>query len=114
MRIEPLLEAARENYLAAYRSAIQRYRDTFQPSADEVLLEVDRNAPQIYRYYRIDLASGAVDPPNFTECNTDSHVDFATTRIEGDGCVLILSPIVWNALEFCVEPDLQDDTPLQA
>lgn len=114
MELEPMLEQVREHYLAAYRRAIARYRERFQPSTAEVLLEVGRDTAPVYRYCRIDLASGAVDPPNLAEVNPPTHLRFDTFVCHRDGLTVTLSPMVWNAMEFDIEPALQDDSGLQS
>lgn len=112
--LEAVLEQVREHYLATYRRAIARYRKRFERSAAEVLLEVGRDTPLVYRYYRVDLASGATDPPNFTEVNPPAHLKFEPFRCEHAGMSISLSPLVWNGVEFDVEPALVDDSMLQA
>jgi hypothetical protein len=112
--LETVLEQVREHYLAAYRRAIARYRKRFERSAAEVLLEVGRDSPLVYRYYRVDLASGATDPPNFTEVNPPAHLEFEPFRCEHAGMSISLSQLVWNGVEFDVEPALVDDSTLQA
>lgn len=114
MELEAILEQVRGHYLAAYRRAIARYRARFQPCAAEVLLEVGRDTAPVYRYYRIDLASGAVDPPNLTEVNPPTHLCFDTFVCHRGGLTVTLSPSVWNAMEFDIEPALQDDLALQS
>jgi len=109
-----ILNAVREHYLGKYRAAISRYRERFDPSAAEVLFELSGDAPLVYRYYRADLASGAVDPPNFTEVNPESHLEFEPTRLTHEGLEVLLSPFVWNGLEVRIEPPIPTDEHLRA
>lgn len=114
MTLVELLNAVRNHYVSKYREAIASYRQRFTPSAPEVLLETKGGCPLIYRCYRVDLASGAVDPPNFTEVNPSSHLDFESFREERDGLAIHLSPVVWNGVEFRAQPSLASDDLLQS
>ena len=114
MTLDEVLEAVRDHYLTKYREAIGSYRQRFTPSGPEALLETGGDRPLVYRYYRMDLASGAVDPPNFTEVNPQTHLEFEELRFNQGGLTIRLSPIVWNGVEFRVEPQIKDDAPVRA
>lgn len=114
MDLGEILENVRDHYLGKYRAAISTYRERFDPSATEVLLELSGDAPLVYRYYRADLASGAVDPPNFTEVNPESHLEFEPTKLTYEGLEVFLSPIVWNGVEVRVEPRIVSDEPVRS
>ena len=79
-----------------------------------MLLEIDRETPQAYRYYRMDLASGAVEPPNLTEVNPATHLEFPPRSFNRLGLSISVSPLVWNGIEFRVEPPLSSDASLQS
>lgn len=66
----------RAYFVEYYASAIVEYREKYQPGGPEVLLEIGGREALRYafRLYRMDLASGAVDPPNFTEVNVDKKL----------------------------------------
>jgi len=112
--LEDVLEAVRDHYIALYREAIASYRQKFTPSAAEVLLETEGERPLVYRLYRMDLASGAVDPPNLTEVNPSTHLDFEAFRADRDGLAILVSPIVWNGVEFRAQPSLANDDALRS
>ncbi len=113
MDLAEIILRVREHYLARYRQSIAAYRVRFQPGGPEVLVEVDRPFPAPYRFYRFDLASGAVDPPNWTEVNPDSHLEFSVFHLDHGGIDLVINPIVWNGVQFRVEPPIRDDKSLQ-
>lgn len=92
----------REHYITQYQQAIVEYREKYQPGGPEVLLEVGgrENLPPLFRLYRIDLASGAVDPPNLTDFNLDELPLGEMTTYTIDGVDIELSPIAWNGVEI--------------
>lgn len=100
--IASIISQGREHYLDRYRSAIREYRGRYHPSGPEVMFEPNGTTTPIpYRYFRIDLTSGAVSPPNFTEVNVDPHAAFpATSFALQTGLRVLLHPFVWNAIEF--------------
>ena len=108
--IDSVLEQVREHYLSGYTDAARNYKNIYTPSAAEVLLELPSrdDKPYPYRLYRADLMSGAVDPPNLTEFNHDSHLTFEPVQALVSGRLSVtLSPISWNAVEFesqCYDP----------
>lgn len=108
-----LIDAARSHYLSNYRQAIVDYCAKFRPGGPEVLVELPRETCDAYRLYRVDLASGAVNPPNFTEVNPETRVSYDPAEFVVDGMVITLSPIVWNGVEFHVTPAIADDHQLQ-
>ncbi len=105
MEFYSVLEAGRSHYLQQYRAAVARYREEFTPSAPEVTIErTGSNEPRPYSYYRLDLASGAVSPPNLTEVNVDPHTRLAPTVFEPrPGLRVTLSSFVWNGVEFVAD-----------
>ena len=113
MEIDKLLNAIRDHYLGFYRKEIASYAEKFSPGGPEVLLETEIDKDYVYRLYRIDLASGAVDPPNLTEVNLDSILDFETQQYKLSELEVQLSPIYWNGVEFNVAPTLNNDGSLQ-
>ena len=113
MEIEQLLNSIRDHYLETYRKEIALYKENFTPGAPEVLLETGSDRDYVYRLYRIDLASGAVDPPNLTEVNPDSFLNFETQQYELNGLEVKFFPIYWNGVEFNVTPSPKNDESLQ-
>lgn len=101
--IDSVLEQVREHYLSAYVVAARDYKTKFDPSSPEVLLEIGgrEELPYPYRLYRMDLMSGAVEPPNMTDFNHDSHLIFEPIQFSVSGKLTVrLSSISWNAVEF--------------
>ena len=92
----------REHYVAQYQQAVVEYREKYQPGGPEVLLEVGgrEHLPPLFRLYRIDLASGAVDPPNLTDFNLNELPSGITTTYTIEGVDIELSPIAWNGVEI--------------
>lgn len=92
----------REHYITQYQQAVVEYREKYQPGGPEVLLEVGgrENLPPLFRLYRIDLASGAVDPPNLTDFNLNELPSGNTTTYKVEGVDVELSPIAWNGVEI--------------
>jgi hypothetical protein len=88
--------------LAIYRSSIAEYRQKFNPAAPELWIEPqDAKSPAPYSYYRLDLASGSVSPPNLTEVNVDPHAVLDPCTFElAPGLRATLSTFVWNGIEF--------------
>lgn len=97
------VSAGRDHYLCRYRPAIKDYRTRFQPSHPEVMFEPNGSTTPIpYRYYRVDLASGAASPgcPNLTEINVDPHETFSPISLAWiTGLKVTLHPFVWNGVE---------------
>ena len=114
MELDQILAKVRDHYLAGYRQAIASYRERFTPGGPEVLLEIERDTPLVYRYYRMDLVSGSTDPPDMTEVNLDTHLEFETSHFHHDGLQVLVAPLVWNGVECRVEPAFADDAHLQA
>ncbi len=113
MDIEQLLESIRNHYLEAYRGEIKSYKEKFSPGGPKVLLETEGDKQYVYRLYRIDLASGATDPPNLSEVNPDSYLNFETLKFNFSGMEIQFSPIHWNGVEFEISPPMKDDDILQ-
>jgi hypothetical protein len=69
-------------------------------------------APIPYRYFRVDLVSGSVSPPNLTDVNVDPHETFEPLCFAWDsGLKVTLHPFVWNGIEF-VSGLVPNDLPL--
>jgi hypothetical protein len=102
----------REYYITEYQQSVVEYREKFQPGGPEVLLEVGgrENLPPLFRLYRVDLASGAVDPPNLTDFNLDILPSGRTTTYTVEGVIIELSPIAWNGVEI-TGPAFDPTTP---
>nr|WP_298146887.1 hypothetical protein [uncultured Pseudomonas sp.] len=109
--IDLVLDHARDHYLTGYTQRIAEYKKEFNPSSPEVLLEIGgrEDQPLPYRLYRVDLASGAVEPPNLTEFNHDSHLSFKPIEFKIKNKLSgILNAISWNGVEFetiCLDPN---------
>ena len=108
--IYTVLEQVREHYLSGYIDAAENYRLKFTSSSPEVLLELPsrEDKPYPYRLYRVDLMSGAVEPPNMTEFNHDSHLTYEPIEaLVSNHLSVTLSSTSWNAVEFeseCYDP----------
>ena len=102
----------RHLWMTRYISELVEYRARFQPGGPEVLLQLsDNGSPAPFRLYRVDLASGAVDPPNLTDINLDSLPDFSTEHyVLPRGVRLSIEPFHWNGAEFSVRDPLKDVT----
>ena len=113
--LDQLISSIRSHYLTRYQESISKYRERYlgKPNSAEVLLELQRDTPYIYRLYRVDLASGSVDPPNITEVNLDSYMKFHDMQFVVLGVHITMSPIAWNGVEFSVKPPFSDDHKLQ-
>ena len=114
MGLDEFLESARNRYIGRYRESIRSYRLRFQPSAPEVLLERQGDQPLVYRLHRMDLASGAVSPPDFTEVNLATCPEFEALIFERAGVTLCMETIVWNGVRFHAEPALASDAALRS
>lgn len=101
--IDSVLEQVREHYLSAYVIEARNYKSKYESSSPEVLLEIGgrEDKPYPYRLYRMDLMSGAVEPPNMTDFNNDSHLTFEPIAFTvEDKLSVTLSSFSWNAVEF--------------
>ena len=106
------LDDYRAYYVEYYATAIAEYQEKYQPGGPEVLIEVGgrEDRPYAFRLYRMDLASGAVDPPNFTEVNMDRLPPGGVQEFRFDNLSISLAPIVWNGVEItCAEFDRGSD-----
>lgn len=101
---------ARDRWLTTYREQIVEYRKKFSPGGPEPLLELTgRNIPEPYRFYRADLASGAVTPPNFTEVNIDVLPSYLPFKEKNEqGIEIAVEPFVWNGVEFDIGGEMLD------
>src|SRR5258705_4891542 len=102
MDLYSLLDAGRSHYLQVYRSSLAEYRQRFNPSAPELWIEPNGSkSPAPYSYYRLDLASGAVSPPNLTDVNVDPHAVIEPCSFQAvRGMQVTLSTFVWNGVEI--------------
>jgi len=114
MSWEEVVGKVRDQYLDRYRGAIAGYRERFSPGGPEVLLEVEGEGQEVFRLHRFDLASGAVKPPNLTEVNSETHLEFDILAVEYEGIAISLAPFVWNGVEFNVSPPIGDTSRLAA
>ncbi len=48
-----------------------------------------------------------------TEVNLDSHLEFDPLTFHHNGLHVVMAPLVWNGVEFRVEPAFRDDSRLQ-
>jgi len=110
--LNEVLDATRSHYLSKYRSSIRSYRTKFERSGVEVLLEMGGEKPLVYCYYRVDLASGSVQPPDFTEVNPSTHLSFEPAAVQHGGLSVLVSPLAWNGVQFRVQPALASDGPI--
>lgn len=106
------LVTARNQYLTAYRQALSTYRKRFKPSAPEVIFDLNKHeVPKHFRHYRVDLASGAVSPPNLTEVNIAQPIRFDSQTFDlQSGMSVTLKPFVWNGLDIFTAP-FESDSP---
>ncbi len=111
---ETVVTNVRGHYLESYRAAIRRYREKFSPGGPEVLLEIGKDEEEPYGLYRMDLASGAVDPPNLTEVNLDTHLDFDVVSMKYAELEILIEPFIWNGVEIDVSPPIKNSTHLKA
>lgn len=97
-----ILEQVREHYLQGYRQSYVSFSQTHDKSAPEVLLQLQNRdkLPLSYQLYRIDMASGDSDSPNFSEFNHESHLSFSPIQFTANSIEAELHPIAWNAVEF--------------
>jgi len=105
MDVTARFSAAREFWMSRYIDALRDYRLKYQPGGPEVLLQLsDNGVARPFRLYRIDLASGSVNPPNLTDVNPVNSPEFETERITlPSGLAVTLEPFHWNGVEFLVQ-----------
>lgn len=114
MTLSARFDDARDLWMSRYVEALAEYRLKFQPGGPEVLLQLsDNGSPTPFRLYRMDLASGAVSPPNLTDVNLDSVPDFPTESFVLPPCVKVtIEPFHWNGVEFTVRAPIVDVSAL--
>ncbi|OUS26944.1 hypothetical protein A9Q99_17175 [Gammaproteobacteria bacterium 45_16_T64] len=109
--IDSVLEQVRAHYLSAYIEVIDDHKKRHKPASPEILLEVGgrEDKPFPYRLYRTDLMSGAVESPNMTDFNNDTHLTFEPIEfVANKELSVTLSSISWDAIEFdseCFNPE---------
>ncbi len=111
---DEVLDKVRDHYLSIYKHTIVEYKIKFNPGGPEPLLEIKEyeQLPYPYRLRRVDLASGAVTPPNFTEVNVDTHLEYEPVQFDVEGKMdVCLEPISWNCVEFdCSNLDVNSES----
>lgn len=96
------LDEYRAYYVDYFATAIAEYQEQYQPGGPEVLLEIGgrEDRPYPFRLYRMDLASGAVDPPDFTDVNIERLPPGIMQEFRVDKVSIVLAPILWNGVEI--------------
>jgi hypothetical protein len=114
MGVTERFASARELWMSRYVEALRTYRAKYQPGGPEVLLQLSDNGEAApFRLYRVDLASGATSPPNFTEVNLESVAGFQPERLElPSGLIVTIEPFHWNGVEFTVQGLSTDFAPI--
>lgn len=100
--------------MSRYVEALAEYQAKFQPGGPEVLLQLsDNGSPKPFRLYRMDLASGAVSPPNLTDVNLHSVPGFPSEHfVVPPGVRVTVEPFHWNGAEFTVRAPIADVSSL--
>jgi len=108
------VDAARAHYVTTFRESAIKYREKFQPSHPEVMMEFsDLPDPVPYRYRRVDLASGAVQPPNVTEVHVEPHRLFQPFTVKhSSGVTVTIYPAAWNMVNVRAAKTPADIEPL--
>ncbi|MCP5270134.1 MAG: hypothetical protein H6932_02775 [Burkholderiaceae bacterium] len=92
-----LAAAVRERYVEAMLESISAFMDEFQPSAPEVLFEIQRDEALPFRLYRADVAANVEGQPKLRDVNPSTHLSFEPFGIELDeGVTAAIHPFVWN------------------
>ena len=92
-----LAAAVRERYLEALLASLADFADLHQPSAAEVMFELQRDEPLPFRLYRADTAAGVDGTTQVQEVNPSTHLGFEPFGIEFvEGVTAAVSPFVWN------------------
>lgn len=114
IQFHSMLTSVRDEYLLAYRRALASYRQQFTPSAPEVTFKLNRpDTPIQFQFYRVDLASGAVSPPNLTEVNLGRPLKFKPQLFRmPSGLSLTMHPFVWSGIDFITAPFPADSPEL--
>jgi hypothetical protein len=95
-----VLSQVRERYLECYVVSLDAYRTTHAPSAPEILLELDREGPLAYKFYRVDMGSNASGEFDVQEVNPETHLDFEPIHEKINSVDISLAPIAWNGVEL--------------
>lgn len=114
MNLTDRLTVARDLWMSRYLEALVQYRTKYQPGGPEALLQLSDNGDlPAFRLYRIDMASGAVEPPNLTDVNLESVPGFpAEHYMMSSGLKVTIEPFHWNGAELVVRPPLIDIEPI--
>ena len=115
MKVQSVFADARHIWHRQYLQSLAEYREQYQPSAPEVMFQLsDNGQPNVFRLYRADMASGAVDPPNITDVNLAALADTGAQVIPLPSRLVVhLHPIRWNCVDFLVDQMLADSGELQ-
>jgi len=107
---------ARDDWHRFYLDALASYQAEFQPGGPEVMLQLsDNGQPQVFRLYRVDMASGATTPPSLSDVNLPPIADTgAQEYFLLSGLAVELHPIHWNGVEFFTNRISSDSQEFQA
>lgn len=101
--IVDILSQVREHYLEHYAASLEAYRATHAPSAPEILLELDRECPLAYKFYRVDMGSNAGGEFSVQEVNPETHLNFELLHEQIGAVDVSLAPIAWNGVEIIAQ-----------
>ena len=88
--------AVRERYLEALLESLAAFADEYDPSAPEVMFELQRDDALPYRLYRADMAANNVGSPVVRDVNPSSYLSFEPFGIEfEEGSSAAVRPFVW-------------------
>ncbi len=109
-----LLCAVRDQYLEAYRRALVTYKQQFKPGGPEVTLRLNiPNTPAHFCHRRMDLASGAVSPPNLTEVVVENPLQFEPKGFQlPSGVSVTMHPFAWSGIDIITRPFPSDSPEL--
>jgi len=109
-----LASAVRERYLEALLASLAIFMDEHQPSAPEVMFELQRDQPLPYRLYRADMAANNDGSPKMQDVNPTTHLSFEPFGIElDDGVTVAVSPFVWNDIALQINTTMPAE-PVEA
>ncbi len=108
------VSGARKIYMLAYEKALATYRQRFAASAPEAIFEIkDSSEAAPFRFFRVDLCSGSVSPPNVTKVEGPKPAPHPPRGIRlPTGMHIILHPIAWYRIEFHFGTQVTDDANL--
>lgn len=89
--------AVRESYLEVLLESLATFTDEHQPSAPEVMFELQRDEPLPYRLYRADMAANNNGSPKIQDVNPSTHLSFEPFGLQvAKGVTATVDPFVWN------------------